>query len=389
MIPCSAAFNQAVQFGSTVFVECDIFRNGLQIGSIDLLPGATITLDNTASSRRSFSGQTPNIGNAPHVATDMLAPYTIEAIPRIGLATPANPTGEFVQLGVFVVNVAEDDSTGLITLSGQDRSFIIAANKNQAPYGIAAGARLDTAIGNYLQAKYPGITFLPDGAAHAQIIQTALTYQTGSSSGDPWSNMVSLAAEFGRELFLDYLGRVVLRPIPDPSVTPPVWSFAPGTANLLLSSTHTMDTSQNIYNIFVVTGEGSGIATPVTATFAVTDPTSPIYPAPWPAGFGQRPMFFTSPNITTQAQALAVAQALYNRQPGSSDAFQLTAIPHPCLEPSDIVTYASLLTGAQANLQLANWQLQIDLQSPVQMNCLTAGAVAEQVLTDIYNATVN
>lgn len=386
MLSRTAAFDSAIVNGGIVVTECDIQRGGITIATIDLLPGAKIKFDDTASSRETFTGQLPNTGIAPHLATDTLAPFTIEAVVKTGMITPAQPTGEMLQLGVFRVNLVQDDTTGLITISGPDRSFVVANALNESPYTIAAGTPLDTAIEAYLQSKYPSMTLTADGGAHSQIIASTIVYQTGTASGDPWANCQALATEFGRELFIDNTGNAVLRVVPDPSTALPVWNYTPGTSNLAISGTHSMDTSKGVYNVAVVSGEGSGVAAPVTGTAEITDNNSPIFPSA--TGFGRRPVFLTSAQLTTQAQCEATAQALLNKQPGVYDQIQFTAIPHPAHQAGDVVSYESQLLGLQIPLVLAAWELQIDLQAPAQYTTRTAGAVAETVIADTLNATV-
>ena len=387
MLSRTAAFDSAITNGGRVVVECAIQRAGSTIATVDLLPGAKIQYDDTAASRETFVGQLANDANlAPHLATDTLAPFTIEAVVFTGMVTPAQPAGEMLQLGVFRVNLVQDDTTGLITIQGPDRSFVIASALNESPYTIPAGTPLDSAIAAYVDSKYPGMVLNADGAAHSQLLASTVVFQTGSASGDPWANCQSLAIEFGRELFIDNYGDATLRPVPDPTTTPISWTYVPGQANLAISGTHSMDTTQGVYNVAVVSGEGSGVATPVTASTEITDPTSPIFPSA--AGFGRRPVFLASSQLTTPTQCLATAQALLNKQPGIYDQISFTAIPHPAHQPGDVVTYTSELLGMQINLVLAAWELQVDLQAPNQFTTRTAGAVAETVLADLLNATI-
>lgn len=403
MLTRSKQFDEAITVGAPVVVTAAVQRSGATVADIDLLPGATIALDDSVESRRTFSGQVADDGTlAPHLASDTLAPFSIELVVSTGLLLPApslysqpyvyTPNGaagpivgnlESVQLGVFRVNVVEDDSTGLITISGPDRSFVVASALNESPYTITAGTPLDVAIGNYLATKYPSLPFLPDGEADTQIIATTVVYQTGTSSGDPWSNMQALAADFGRELFVDNLGRAILRPIPDPTAWPVSWAYQPGTANLAESGTHIMDTSQNVQNVVIVSSGGTGVAVPATASVEITDPTSPIYPDP--NGFGRRPLFFTTPQQTNYFGCLEVATALLNQKIGAFDQVSFTAIPHPCHEPGDVVSYVSQLLGLQVQLVLGSWTLQVDLQAPSVYTTRTAGAQAEIVVSDIVN----
>lgn len=403
MLTRSAQFDTAVVAGAPVIVTAQVQRGGATVADIDLLPGATIALDDSVASRRTFSGQVADDGTlAPHFATDTLAPFSIELVVSTGLilpspsqystpyvytpngaAAPINGNLESIQEGVFRVNVVQDDSTGLITITGPDRSFVVSSALNESPYQILAGTPLDIAIGEYLAVKYPTLTFTADGAANAQLLATTVVYQTGTSSGDPWANCQALAADFGRELFIDNLGDAVLRPIPDPTAWPVAWAYAPGTANLALSGTHIMDTSQNVENVVIVSSGGTGAGTPATASVEITDRTSPIYPDP--DGFGRRPLFFTTPQQTDYNGCLAVATALLNQKIGAFDQVPFTAVPHPCHEPGDVVTYTSQLLGLSVHLVLGAWTFQVDMQSASVYTTRTAGAQAEILVAAAVN----
>lgn len=403
MLTRSDEFDTAVTTGAPVVVTAEVQRGGATVATIDLLPGATINLDDSVASRRMFTGQVADDGTlAPHLASDTLAPFSIELVVSTGLILPSasiysepylyTPLGasgpilgnlESIQEGIFRVNLVQDDSTGLISIAGPDRSFVVASAQNESPYQIMAGTPLDTAIGQYLVTKYPSLVLVSDGAAHAELLATTVVYQTGTSSGDPWSNMQSLAADFGRELFIDNLGRAILRPIPDPTAWPISWTYAPGTANLAESGSHIMDTSQNVPNVVIVSSGGTGAGTPATASVEITDPSSPIYPDP--EGFGRRPLLFTTPQQTDFAGCLAVANALLNQKIGAFDQVPFTAIPHPCHEPGDVVSYTSSLLGLSVQLVLAAWSFQVDMQTANSYTTRTAGAQAEVIVADAVN----
>lgn len=369
MIPYSAAFDKAMKQGTKVAPQLTLSRFGVNLLTVPVLPGGTVAFDETQPSRSSLQCQIADSGGlAPHVGTDPLAPYSVEGIVTIGL-TLADFSVETKQIGVYRLNISTADTNGLITVSGPDRSAVVAAAAWEAPYTIPALTPLDVAIGTILAFKYPALPFVPDPAAHAQLLGPIPTvYQEGSTSGDPWQNCIDLATEFGRELFIDYLGRAILQPIPDPDATLPCYTYIAGeTGNLGLSGSHTIDTSQNVYNVFSASGDGSvtvtdpvtGVIRTPTASVEITDQTSPIFPNP--NGFGRRPLFITAPELTTDALCQQAAQGANNRKSGSDNQIQFTAIPHPCHVPGDVVTYESKLLGLRANLVLSAWTLDIGM----------------------------
>ena len=184
------------------------------------------------------------------------------------------------------------------------------------------------------------------------------------------TNMITLANAFGRELFFDEYGRLVLQPIPNPLAGTIQWSYYPGSANLALSGSRIMDTTGTISNMVLVQSSGTGVPTPVSALAQITDTNSPIYPG----SIGPRPLIFTTSLLTSQGQCAITAQNLLNRQLGANDNVAFSAVPHPAHEPGDVVQYVSFLTGnynpvtetGETNvvLCLSAWQLACDLLQP-------------------------
>lgn len=361
MLDRTAAFDKALLRGAPVVApQLTVIRAGVGQGTYRLLPGATIQMDENAASRRTFTGTLANAGGllAPLKATDPLAPYGIEGTVTVGLILP-DGSQEIKQLGVFRLNVVGVDTNGLITVSGPDRSQVVAANLNQAPYTIPANTPLDDAVTQYLQSKYPSLPVLMDAGLHDFTTPaTPVVYEEGSNSGNPWSNCEDLLNDAGRELFIDSTGRAVGRVIPDPTMQVPVFDYDK-TTGLVTTGTHTIDTS-SVINIAIVETTGSAtITTPVSGQAEITDPTSPIFPDP--NVFGIRVSVTQSTTATTSDQCVAAAQGILNRKYGSDHNIQFSAVPNPCHEPGDVVHFQNDLLGVDYNLVLSAFQLQIDL----------------------------
>lgn len=369
MLAFSPDFESAIRQGANVIPLLTVMKGPqVLLPGQQLLPGATVTFDEAQASRRTFSGQIADTGGlAPHLPSDPLAPYAIEGVVSCGLTLPSGVI-ESKQLGIFRLNVVQGTSTGNISITGPDRSAVIAAAQNESPYTIAALTPLDVAIGEYLVLKYPSMPFLFDAAAHGCLLgPTPTVYQEGSNSGDPMQNMMDLASQFGREFFVDEQGRATLQLVADPTLQIPVYTYVPGIANLALTGTHTIDTSQNVYNVFVAEGDGS-VTDPSTglaprASYEITDHTSPIYPDP--NGFGRRPLFISSPDLTTDALCLQAAIGASNRKFGADNQIQFSAVPNPCHVPGDVVRYESDELGVAYSLLLSAWQLDCGLLAPV------------------------
>lgn len=375
MITRSGDFDNAVRGGGSVSVRAVLLQRGVPAGTLNLLPGASIQLSETAEQRRTFSGTVANDGTlTPTSTSSLLAPYQLELVPYTGLAVPSGSV-EYVPQGIFRVNVTEDATTGVISLSGPDRSFVVSSALNEAPVYVAGGTSLVEAIGSQLTAKYPALQFIYDAGASSCVLASGVMWQ---ENDDPWADYMALANDFGRELFIDTYGRAVLQVIPDPKALTPVWVYAPGAANLAISGTWTMDTSQNVFNVVVVQSQGTGVATPVQGTAEITDITSPIFPDP--NGFGRRPGIYTTTQLLTVGQCEETAQGLLNRMVGINDSISFSAVPHPAHEPGDVVSYASKALGVSVNLVLSSWKYQLDMLSPTSYTTRLASSTVSGVL---------
>ena len=363
MLARTPAFDKAMSVGAPVVVQAEVMRGGAVQRTISLLPAATISLDEYQAARRTFKGSVANDGTlSPKQPTDPLYPGSQELSVSTGLILPGATQPEMKQLGVFRFQTVVDNATGQIDLSGVDRSAVVAAALNESPYTIPAGTPLDVAIGEYLVAKYPSLPFTADAGAHSQILASTVAYQPGTTNKDPWQNCIDLATTFGRELFIDNTGQAVLRVILDPATTTPCWTYRPGTANMALPDTSRTLDMTGVYNVVVVSSSGTAVTPPVSASVEITDRSNPAYPDP--NGFGRRPLFFSSDQLTTTDQCLATAQALLNRSTGVLETVGMAAIPHPCHEPGDVVVYESGILGINRQPLLSSWTLQVDLQGP-------------------------
>jgi hypothetical protein len=355
----SAKFDAAIVAGvPQMVVLCTVVRRGVPVRQINLLPGASVTINETQAARRTFSGSVADDGTlAPHLRTDPLAPFSVELFVRCGVAY-TDGVVETVPVGVFVLQSSKANALGQIDLVGTDRSCVITANLNETPYVIPRLTPLDEAIQGYLDDRYPGIPFTADALAHGITTGPAPSVYVEGDSSDPFTDCIDLANSFGREVFIGTTGGAVLQPIPDPTINTPVWKFAPGAANLAYAGVNTFDTTlRQVYNVVVVESSSSS-SSPVTATAEVTDRTSPIYPDP--LGFGRRPLYFQSSQLVTEQECLSCAQALLAFYSGRHAQPSFSAVAHPAHEAGDVVVYNSAALGVDLAVVLSSWTLQLD-----------------------------
>jgi hypothetical protein len=371
MLSTSAAFDRAVREGGTISYQAQVQRVSVTTGEIidstgdlDVIGSPSINVDVAAAARRSLSSiviADPDGSLAPVTASHKLAPFGTELVVAAGFVLPGGSV-ERVPLGVFRLTDSEAAGDGAVVLSGIDRSLVIAENRFEEPYVVAAGTNVVTAITDLAASRYPGLVVSADSSSATVPLSV---FQEGDKSGDPWQNMAQLAASAGLEAFIDAAGELRLRPVPDPTTDPPVFTYEPAADALYLSSSLRFE-SAGVFNVAVVSGEGTDVAAPVRARVAVTDPASPIHPDT----FGTRPVFLVTPLVTTQAQADTAAAALLARKAGGAEQLSFVAAPHPAHEGGDIVTVINDDLGVEVNVVLARFSMPVMLDAPVQYSTL-------------------
>lgn len=371
----STAFDAAVVAGGRVVQDIKVTTmvNGIAtpiLTGLQALPGSKVTIDRRANIRRTLdlSIADPTGALIPKKATDTLAPYGNEVAVRVGFQY-INGTTETVPVGVFRIEKVDSDQQGLIKIAGRDRGAVIEQALWEAPYQLPVTTNLGTALTTMLQSRFNGT--LPTNFASTAAVtpSTAVVFLEGTLTGNPWQNAIDLATAAGFELFFDAAGLCTFQPIPNPIAANSVWNHVPGVGALVLAETDSL-TSQDVYNVIVVAGEGGPIgasgsaANPIRSVAAVTDPASPIYPG---GNFGRRPYCIQDPTITTQAQADSTAAALLLRYAGSGEVIGFEAAPHPAHEPGDIVRLQEPTTLLlDSYLVLDSWDLDLGMRDTVK-----------------------
>lgn len=143
------------------------------------------------------------------------------------------------------------------------------------------------------------------------------------------------------ELDDDGLGRVVLRPTPDPSTLPSVWTFDRSADSLRIDLSSTRRANR-VFNRAIVEGIGPDHY-PVRSEARDLNPLSPTFnPVDGSGPVGDRPAPpFVSALIHTQAQANAVARALLVEITSYTHSIDSSAVPIPGIEHGDVVTFGA------------------------------------------------
>lgn len=368
MLAHSQAFHRALLEGAPMFTKAWVQRAGRTVfGPAGVfLDQAKIDFDEFAASRRVLSAKIADVDGLlrPRFATNTFAPFGNELVVTAGPQVSPGVV-EYAQLGVFRLLATTTDTTGWLTVTGFDRAYVVASQGNEAPYVIPSGTTLASAMSEYLQAKYPGIEFLYDGAAAAEIIGTTIVYEEGDSSGNPWANMSDLALEFGREFFIDAFGRAIMRPVVTQIGAPYAAIYSPGEMNVIIGASVILD-ARGVKNVVKLVAESSALSATITSTAEVTDLSDPLY-AGVGSTVGRLVEHVQSSTVTSQDQADMATAAILAQKKGVSENITLQIAPILVHEPGDVVAGTSDRESITGVFALSRWSLDLSMKSTMNV----------------------
>lgn len=364
MRPVSTAFLAAVQTSHEVATRVEVLDDGAVTLTLDTVTDGGVTLDQTAATRGRVDVTIIDPDLVPGDPAAALAPYGNELrvyrgvtfyetsttdsgssggqtwdVTLIGGGDPAppevtvtrTPIPELVSLGIFRIDetTVTDGPGGLeIRCAGMDRSVRMIDARFEEPYTVAEGTNVATAIQDCALAAWPAIT--------TNLTATSITTPLllGDEGGDRWKFMQDLAASIGHSLYFDGDGVLVTRPVATPAGTPTV-TLAEGNGGVLLTAGRRWN-RQGTYNRVIATGENPAEGTaPARGIATDENPASPTY---YYGSYGKVPRFYSSQFLTTDTQAADAAQAILNRELGTTQQIDFGAVVNPALEPDDVVT---------------------------------------------------
>jgi hypothetical protein len=328
VITTSPAFLDAIRQPHNYASQATIIPTSGDPFDVDIDDGSVI-VDRTADHRRQLSLTLSNALLYPQTPVDPVAPYGAEVVVKLGIRQ-ANGSQVLVQLGVFRIEDASRDTPGGgVTITGWDRSRQLLDERFLAPRKFAATQAV-TLIQQLITEVYPDAVFIVTTADTTMIPKHVV-------DRDRWAEVQRLAQVIGCEVYPDEQGRWVIQDVPNPATAQVVWTVDAGENGVLIQLTDTVS-REGAPNIVVVNGEPKDGSTPVKSALPHgydTDITSPTY---YLGAYGEVPRFYTSPHITTQAQANRVADALLSDHIGLARTISFGIVPNPALEAGDLIT---------------------------------------------------
>lgn len=325
----SAAFDAAVNAADlNVVVRADVLRGGVVVHTGLPVDSVSVTIDGGSAVQRTCRITVVDEEGVltPSAPADLLAPYGNEIKLWMGLVL-ADGTIELVAMGLFRYEETdlEDQGGNRVSLTGYDRSNTVAEAQFETPYTVAAGTNYATAVQDLISSRLPGLTFQFASTTHTTPV---LLFEENT---DPWAAAVKMADSIGMELCFDGDGVCTMKPKPDPSVDPVVWTYSEG--DNLAEVVNRFSTKPGP-NKFIVVGENPSLSTSVRAEAVDADPASPTY---YFGLYGKRPRFYRSQMVATTAQAQEAADGFKRRELGGTEQLSFLAKPHYCHEFGDVV----------------------------------------------------
>jgi hypothetical protein len=295
----------------------------------------SVTIDSTAQVWGTLDLTTDGTGWSPLPGASDLQPYGAEIYVERGVGVGGSV--EWVGLGYYRIQQAEQDAApdGPLVISGSDRMQAIVDAMTVVPVSFTAAMSVSEVFASLVGGVYPSATINYDWDADSDLLGTTLVVTTDA---DRYQTLSDLATTRGKVMYWDYQGQLQVKTPPGGD---PVWHVDAGPGGVQVSAGRTL-ARDGIYNAAVVTADGASDSAPPLAIAYDDDPASPTW---YHGTFGQVPQFWSSPTVTTVAQAEAAARLLLASSIALPAQCAFSAIPNPGLEPLDVISI-DYLTGS-------------------------------------------
>lgn len=293
-----------------------------------------------------------------------------DVLAALGFTSPATLAGgvadtSVAALGVFLIEEVDVvNDAGGVTLAGtlKDRAQWLARRGFRAPFSTNPAHTADVQINGLLTAVIATSFTFP-----FLMSLTATTYLPGQGNynigDDPWKACCDIAAAAGMQLYFDYIGTLILEPIPPQASTATIVTYNEGTS-IAPTAISRVISNAAVPNVICVIGSGSKVKPPVQAFWWDSDsasktyyappptggfsPTTPQTSAPAQAGNALYPSMlqkFTTNLVSSAAQAQAVAMAIGLIAIGSLEAGTFSIRDNPAHDVDDVFATQRVIAG--------------------------------------------
>ena len=366
MYPVTDTFLSSVRKSHISKVKVEIYdaATGAILSTTSPISGE-VTIDSRRSVRRQCSLEFVDTDGTlvpTNKISSVLLPFNREIKIYRGVQYQ-DGTEELVPLGVFQITTVEvtDTAQGVkIAVQGSDRSLKVAKAKfTSHNFYIEDATPKETAIAQILKDRYPNVKI--DFPATGQV--TTLIYPTLDQSSDPWREALKIAESAAMDLYFDENGTARMRPIPDPDLGKALVEYTDGEDSVVTQLGRNLSSDES-YNHVIYTGEGTNLTIGVIGEAFDNNPSSPTYVTT----YGSVPIFKSSPNILTVAEAEEAARAELKKVIGASEKITWDQIVNPAHDVYDLVKIVRGPSGVNSTLMLD--AITIPLASTATMNAV-------------------
>jgi hypothetical protein len=299
-------------------LQTGVSPTGIEVSVLD----GDVRYDAKAQIRSTLSLEIEGAGLFPRRADDPLVPYGSEIFVRRGLDYGGGAI-EWVGLGYFRIDSLEQDEApdGPIRIAGSDRMATLVDARLTSPIQFDATYTYGEVIEGLVIDAFGWYNIEWDDATDADnLTRTVLAEE------DRWAFMNDLVTSLGKIWYFDHRGILVIKT--PPAATDPVWEVDAGSGGVLVEMGRDLS-REGVYNGVVASGEAFDTETPARALAVDDNYLSPTY---WGGRFGKVPRFYSSPFITTNAQALSAAESILRQNLGLPYSVDFAHVPNPALE---------------------------------------------------------
>lgn len=335
MRPVSDAFLATLRGSHKAVFEAYVVAPGqtgtAPTGTLVPIIDGDVQIDAKASVRSTLDLTTDGTGTFPDQASDLFAPYGNEIFVRRGIEFGGGRV-EWVSLGYFRINSVEQDDApnGPIRIAAQDRMAGLIEARLLGPVHVAAVQTYGAVVAQLVHEVYPWATIEWDDVTETDPIGRSVIAEE-----DRFEFLDDLITSVGKIWYWDHRGVLVIKNIPDPDDV--VWEVNAGAGGVLVELSRDLS-REGVYNAVVASGEALDTVAPPRGVAVDDNPDSPTY---FSGPFGPVPRFYSSPFITTNAQAATAAASLLRQNLGLPYNVDFRQVPNPALEPYDAVAVNS------------------------------------------------
>jgi hypothetical protein len=294
------------------------------VGTDLLVVSGSIEFDSEAEIRG--SGGVNVVGEWPRARNLELGPYGSEIYLARGVDRGAAGI-LWAGLGYYrITNTSQSDAAkGPLALDLEDRMATIIDSRFLQPRQWLQGTLVGDVIDEVVHEVYPdAVIFWDDDSNLAQLGRSLIVEESR------YEVLQTMADGLGKIFYWDDIGRLVFITAPDEDIA--VWEVKAGHGGAMVNADRSLS-RDGVYNAVVVTGEGPDQLMPVRAVAYDAQESSPTF---FGGPFGRVPRFYSSPFITTQAQATNAALNILARVLGAPYDVGLDALPNPAVRPYDV-----------------------------------------------------